>query len=40
VPCGASPAGLPIGLQILTPHFTESLMLRIAYNYEQARINS
>lgn len=36
VPCGQSPEGLPIGLQIFTKHFDESTMFRIAYNYEQS----
>ena len=36
VPCGNSPEGLPVGLQILTKHFDESTMFRIAWNYEQA----
>ena len=36
VPCGASPDGLPIGLQIFTKHFDEETMFRIAWNYEQA----
>jgi aspartyl-tRNA(Asn)/glutamyl-tRNA(Gln) amidotransferase subunit A len=36
VPCGESPEGLPIGLQIFTKHFDESTMFRIAYNYEQS----
>jgi aspartyl-tRNA(Asn)/glutamyl-tRNA(Gln) amidotransferase subunit A len=36
VPCGNSPEGLPVGLQILTRHFDESTMFRIAWNYEQA----
>lgn len=36
VPCGASKEGLPIGLQILTKHFDEATMFRIAHNYEQA----
>ncbi len=35
VPCGLSPEGLPVGLQIFTRHFDESTMFRIAYNYEQ-----
>jgi aspartyl-tRNA(Asn)/glutamyl-tRNA(Gln) amidotransferase subunit A len=34
VPCGVSPDGLPIGLQIFTKHFDEATMFRIAYNYE------
>lgn len=36
VPCGNSPEGLPVGLQIFAPHFDEATMFRIAYNYEQA----
>jgi aspartyl-tRNA(Asn)/glutamyl-tRNA(Gln) amidotransferase subunit A len=36
VPCGFSKAGLPIGLQILGPHFAEETLLRVAYNFEQA----
>jgi aspartyl-tRNA(Asn)/glutamyl-tRNA(Gln) amidotransferase subunit A len=36
VPCGESPEGLPVGLQILTKHFDEATMFRVAYNYEQA----
>jgi len=36
VPCGFSSDQLPIGLQILGPHFREDLILRIAYQFEQA----
>jgi len=36
VPCGFSSDKLPIGLQILGPHFREDLILRIAYQFEQA----
>ncbi len=36
VPCGISSEGMPIGLQILGPHFREDLILRIAYQFEQA----
>ncbi|MGV8073298.1 MAG: Asp-tRNA(Asn)/Glu-tRNA(Gln) amidotransferase subunit GatA [Syntrophobacteraceae bacterium] len=36
VPCGFSSEGLPIGLQILGPHFQEDKILRIAYQFEQA----
>ncbi len=36
VPCGFSGAGLPIGLQILGSHFQEEILLRVAYNFEQA----
>jgi len=35
VPCGFSGEGLPIGLQIMAPHFEEGLALRVAYNLEQ-----
>jgi aspartyl-tRNA(Asn)/glutamyl-tRNA(Gln) amidotransferase subunit A len=34
VPCGFDAAGLPIGLQILTPAFSEAKLLRIARMYE------
>ena len=36
VPCGATPAGLPVGLQILTNHFNETDMFRVADAYERA----
>lgn len=36
VPCGNSPEGLPIGLQIFAPHFDEATLFRIAYQYERA----
>jgi aspartyl-tRNA(Asn)/glutamyl-tRNA(Gln) amidotransferase subunit A len=36
VPCGFTPGGLPIGLQIAGPHWREDLALRLAYAYEQA----
>jgi aspartyl-tRNA(Asn)/glutamyl-tRNA(Gln) amidotransferase subunit A len=35
VPCGATPEGLPVGLQILTSHFNETLMFRLADAYER-----
>jgi aspartyl-tRNA(Asn)/glutamyl-tRNA(Gln) amidotransferase subunit A len=35
VPCGATPAGLPVGLQILTRHFDEPGMFRLAHAFEQ-----
>ncbi|UCG11996.1 MAG: Asp-tRNA(Asn)/Glu-tRNA(Gln) amidotransferase subunit GatA [Deltaproteobacteria bacterium] len=35
VPCGCSSYGLPIGLQILAPHFEEGLALRVGYNLEK-----
>jgi aspartyl-tRNA(Asn)/glutamyl-tRNA(Gln) amidotransferase subunit A len=36
VPCGFTSENLPIGLQILGPHFGEETILKIAYNFEQA----
>jgi aspartyl-tRNA(Asn)/glutamyl-tRNA(Gln) amidotransferase subunit A len=36
VPCGFTSEYLPIGLQILGPHFREELILRIAHQFEQA----
>jgi aspartyl-tRNA(Asn)/glutamyl-tRNA(Gln) amidotransferase subunit A len=36
VPCGFTQNGLPIGLQIASPHWREDLVLRLAYAYEQA----
>ena len=36
LPCGFTRAGLPIGLQILGPHFQEEKIFRVAYAYEQA----
>jgi aspartyl-tRNA(Asn)/glutamyl-tRNA(Gln) amidotransferase subunit A len=36
VPCGRTSAGLPVGMQILTRHFNESTMFRIAGAFEKA----
>jgi aspartyl-tRNA(Asn)/glutamyl-tRNA(Gln) amidotransferase subunit A len=36
VPCGFTAAGLPIGLQIIGPHWREYRVLQLAYAYEQA----
>jgi aspartyl-tRNA(Asn)/glutamyl-tRNA(Gln) amidotransferase subunit A len=36
VPCGATAAGLPVGLQILTRHFDEPGMFRLAEAFERA----
>ena len=36
VPCGFSKTGLPIGLQIMGSHFGEEMILKTAYNFEQA----
>ena len=36
IPCGFTPAGLPIGLQIIGPHWGEAKVLQLAHAYEQA----
>jgi len=36
VPCGFTTAGLPIGLQIIGPHWREDRVLQLACAYEQA----
>jgi len=36
LPCGFTPSGLPIGLQIAGPMWREDLVLRLAHVYEQA----
>jgi aspartyl-tRNA(Asn)/glutamyl-tRNA(Gln) amidotransferase subunit A len=36
VPCGLTPEGLPVGLQIFGPHFGEQVVLQIAHAFEQA----
>ena len=36
VPCGKTAEGLPVGLQILTRHFEEARMFRLADAFEQA----
>jgi aspartyl-tRNA(Asn)/glutamyl-tRNA(Gln) amidotransferase subunit A len=36
VPCGFTEGGLPIGLQIVGPHWGEARVLQVAYAYEQA----
>jgi len=36
VPCGFSKEGLPIGFQVIGPQFSESLILNVAYQFEQA----
>ncbi len=37
VPCGLTADGLPVGMQILAPHFDEAGMFRLAGAYERAR---
>ncbi len=36
VPCGVTAAGLPIGMQLITPQFTESLLFQVGRAYEKA----
>ncbi|OQX00130.1 MAG: aspartyl/glutamyl-tRNA amidotransferase subunit A [Desulfobacteraceae bacterium A6] len=36
IPCGFSSGGLPIGLQIMGKHFSEEVLFKTAYNFEQA----
>lgn len=36
VPCGETPDGLPVGLQIAANHFEEATMLKLAHAFEQA----
>ena len=36
IPCGFTDAGLPMGLQIIGPHWREDQVLQLAYAYEQA----
>ncbi|MCA1831932.1 MAG: Asp-tRNA(Asn)/Glu-tRNA(Gln) amidotransferase subunit GatA [Actinomycetota bacterium] len=37
IPCGLAEDGLPVGLQIMGPLLSESLLLRAAFAYESAR---
>ena len=36
LPCGFTTNGLPIGLEIIGPHWSEESVLRLAHAYEQA----
>lgn len=36
IPCGFTKSGLPVGMQIIGPQFSESLILNVAHQYEQA----
>lgn len=36
VPCGFTRNGLPVGMQIIGPQFSESQILNVAFRYEQA----
>jgi aspartyl-tRNA(Asn)/glutamyl-tRNA(Gln) amidotransferase subunit A len=35
IPCAFTSAGLPVGLQMLGPHFSEGRLLRLGYALEQ-----
>ncbi len=37
LPCGATAAGLPVGVQLLAPAFGETTLLKAAYAYEQLK---
>ena len=37
VPAGVTPEGLPVGMQILTKHFDEPSMFKLAHAFEQSR---
>jgi aspartyl-tRNA(Asn)/glutamyl-tRNA(Gln) amidotransferase subunit A len=36
VPCGRTAEGLPVGMQLLTRHFDETAMFRLAAAFEAA----
>lgn len=36
VPCGRTPEGLPVGLQLIAPHFGEPLLFRLGEAFERA----
>jgi len=38
VPCGSTSEGLPVGLQILTRHFDETTMFRLAHAFETSQV--
>ncbi|UCF30765.1 MAG: Asp-tRNA(Asn)/Glu-tRNA(Gln) amidotransferase subunit GatA [bacterium] len=37
VPCGITPDGLPVGVQLISPPFGEEVLLNVAFAYEQER---
>ena len=39
VPCGVTRDGLPVGMQILTRHFDETTMFRLADAFEHTQSN-
>jgi aspartyl-tRNA(Asn)/glutamyl-tRNA(Gln) amidotransferase subunit A len=36
IPCGFDARGLPVGLQMMGPHFSEARLLGLAHRYQQA----
>jgi aspartyl-tRNA(Asn)/glutamyl-tRNA(Gln) amidotransferase subunit A len=40
IPCGKTKAGLPVGMQIFAPHFSEGTLFRIARAYESAALGT
>ena len=36
IPCGFDAKGLPVGLQLTGPHFSEGRLLAAAHRYQQA----
>jgi aspartyl-tRNA(Asn)/glutamyl-tRNA(Gln) amidotransferase subunit A len=40
LPCGKDKEGLPIGLQLMGPQFTENLLYRVGFAFEQVQNNS
>jgi amidase len=36
VPAGLTSQGLPVGITLLGPSFSDATMIRLAYGYEQA----
>ena len=39
VPCGATSAGLPVGMQVLAAHFNEGMAFRVAQAVESAQVS-
>jgi len=35
-PCGFSPEGMPIGMQLIGNYFSEARMLQVAHRFQQA----
>jgi aspartyl-tRNA(Asn)/glutamyl-tRNA(Gln) amidotransferase subunit A len=39
IPIGFTKNGLPVGMQIIAPHFREDLLFQLGHAYEQATLN-